>query len=221
MKSTKNPSLELRLRILSAIDYAPGNSIQARIKNVSQRTFKDEQTECIYQFTWRTISTWLYRFKKRGITTLDNKTRSDKNSYRKVQVNELAEAINEIIPGLSKNKVGTIPKITLYRQLMKKNYFQRSQLSQTSFYRMVRENDLLNFDQIKKLRQSFCMQFANELWQADTMYGPSIKQPNGKWRKTFLIAFIDDASRVITHGEFFYNESLPHEVLWVQYRKYD
>jgi len=40
--------------------------------------------------------------------------------------------------------------------------------------------------------------FANELWQADTMYGPSIKQPDGKWRKTFLIAFIDDASRVIT-----------------------
>ena len=207
MKSTKNPSLELRLRVLSAIDYAPGNSIQARIKNVSQRTFKDEQTEYVYQFTWRTISTWLYRFKKRGITTLDNKTRSDKNSYRKVQVNELAEAINEIIPSLSKNKVGTIPKMTLYRQLMKKNYFQRSQLSQTSFYRIVRENDLLDFEQTKKLRQSFCMQFANELWQADTMYGPSIKQADGKWRKTFLIAFIDDASRVITHGEFFYNDN--------------
>ena len=44
-----------------------------------------------------------------------------------VQVNELAEAINEIIPTLSKNKVGTIPKMTLYRQLMQKNYFQRSQ----------------------------------------------------------------------------------------------
>ena len=39
------------------------------------------------------------------------------------------------------------------------------------------------------------------------MYGPSIKQSNGKWRKTFLIAFIDDASRVITHGEFFYRDN--------------
>jgi hypothetical protein len=155
MKSTKNPSLELRLRILSAIDYAPGNSIQARIKSVSQRTFTDEQTQCVYQFTWRTISTWLYRFKKHGITTLDNKTRSDKNTTRKVQVNELAEAINDIIPNLSKNKVGTIPKMTLYRQLMEKNYFQRSQLSQTSFYRMVRGNDLLNVEQTKKLRHSF------------------------------------------------------------------
>lgn len=203
----KKAPLELRLRVISAVDYAPGNSIQARIKSVSQRTFQDEQTGCEYRFTWRTISTWLYRFKARGITTLDNKARSDKNSYRKVQVNELAEAINQIIPTLSKNKVGSIPKLTLYRQLLKKNYFQRSQLSQTSFYRMVKENNLLDFEQTRKLRQSFAMQFSNELWQADTMYGPSIKQPDGKLRKTFLIAFIDDASRVITHGEFFYRDN--------------
>jgi len=210
--SMKKSSLELRLRVLSAIDYAPGNSIQARIKSVASRQFKDEQTGFEYQFTWRTISTWLYRFKRRGITTLDNKTRADKNTYRKVKVNELAEAINDIIPTLSKNKVGTIPKMALYRQLMRKNYFQRSQLSQTSFYRMVRENDLLNFEQTKKLRHSFAMQFSNELWQADTMYGPSIKQADGKWRKTFLIAFIDDASRVITHGEFFYNDNTENMV---------
>lgn len=43
--------------------------------------------------------------------------------------------------------------------------------------------------------------------QERPMYGPAIKQPDGKWRKTFLIAFIDDASRVITHGEFFYRDN--------------
>lgn len=59
----------------------------------------------------------------------------------------------------------------------------------------------------KKLRLSFAMQFANELWQADTMYGPAIVQTDGKYRKTFLIAFIDDASRVITHAEFFYRDN--------------
>ena len=62
------------------------------------------------------------------------------------------------------------------------------------------ENDLLNTETNPKLRRSFAIQFANELWQADTMYSPSIKQPDDQWRKTFLIAFIDDASRVITHG---------------------
>ena len=56
------------------------------------------------------------------------------------------------------------------------------------------------------------MQFVNELWQADTLYGPSIKQADGHWKKTFLIAFIDDASRVVTHAEFFYRDNTENMV---------
>ena len=62
------------------------------------------------------------------------------------------------------------------------------------------------------LRHSFSIRFANELWQTDTMYGPAIQQPDGAWRKTFLIAFIDDASRVIAHGEFFYQDNTANMV---------
>ncbi|MCU7806183.1 MAG: DDE-type integrase/transposase/recombinase [Candidatus Thiodiazotropha sp. (ex Lucinoma borealis)] len=207
MHLKKKPPIELRLRVLSAVDYAPGNTIRERIKQVAGRTFVDAQTGHKYQFTWRTISTWLYRLKKHGLTSLDNKTRADKNGYRKVQLNELAEAIHEVLSTMSPNKSGVIPKSTLYRQLLQKNFFHRSQLSPTTFYRMIRENNLLRTETSKKLRQSFAMQFTNELWQADTMYGPSIKQADGKWRKTFLIAFIDDASRVITHGQFFYRDN--------------
>jgi len=206
-RSRKRAPLELKLRVLSAVDYAPGNSIRARIKQVAGRAFVDPLSGHSYRFTWRTISTWLYRFKKHSVIALDNKTRADKNAYRKVQPNELAEAIHEILPTLSHNKTGLIPKSTLYRRLLDKNFFARSQLSQTSFYRLVRENNLLDNEQCKKLRRSFAMQFANELWQADTMYGPAIAQADGKWRKTFLIAFIDDASRVITHAEFFYRDN--------------
>ena len=206
-KPSRGVSLELRLQVLSAIDYAPGDTIKDRIIAVSKRTFIEPTTDKEYQFTWRTISTWLYRFKKNGITTLDKKTRSDKHAYRKVKVNELAEAINEILPNFSLNKVGKIPKMALYRALLERDYFHRSQLSQTSFYRMVRDNNLLDVEQTKKLRHSFSMQYANELWQADTMYGPMIKQPDGSLKRTFLIAFIDDASRIIAHAEFFYEDN--------------
>lgn len=201
------PPIEIRLRVLSAVDYAPGNTIQARIKSVADRTFTDQNTGLDYQFTWRTISTWLYRFKKRGITSLDNKTRSDKNHYRKIPLDELAEAINEVLPSLAKNKQGILPKSVLYRTLIARHYFQRNQLSVTQFYRMIRDNDLLKSEVTQKLRLSFAMQFSNELWQADTLHGPSILQSNNQWRKTFFIAFIDDASRVITHGEFFYRDN--------------
>ena len=203
----KNPPLDIRLRVLTAIDYAPGHTIRDRIKAVSEQTFTDQRTGLHYQFTWRTISTWLYRYKKDGITTLDNKTRSDKNTSRKVKVAQLAEAIHEVLPHLSQNKVGRIPRSALYRCLLQKNYFTRQQLAPTTFYRFVRDNDLLNQQTTQKLRTAFAMQHANELWQGDTMHGPSIRQSNGQWKKTFFISFIDDASRLITHGEFFYRDN--------------
>jgi transposase InsO family protein len=207
MPTGNRPPVEMRLRVLSAIDYAQGDSIQARIRDVAKRTFVDDLTKSEFKFTPRTISTWLYRFKSSGITSLETKPRSDKNTYRKVQPNELAEAIKDILPRLKANKTGRSVKMSVYRLLLKEGFFTRHQLSQTHFYRLLREHDMLNTEATKKLRQSFAMKYANEMWQADTMYGPTIKQPDGTWKKTFLIAFLDDASRVITHAEFFYQDN--------------
>jgi len=209
---SKVPPLMVRLQVLSAIDYAEGKTQRDRYKAVSQKTFVDQSTGRQYRFTWRTIETWAVRHKKHGIATLDKKTRSDKNTQRKVTSAQLAEAINEVLPSLSLNKVGKTPKSTLYRCLLQRSYFSRQQLSPTSFYRYIRENDLLNTETTEKLRTAFSMRFANELWQGDTMYGPSIQQGNGQWKKTFLIAFIDDASRLITHAEFFYRDNTENMV---------
>ena len=46
------------------------------------------------------------------------------------------------------------------------------------------------------------------MWQCDTLHGPTLTI-DGKKQKVFLIAFIDDASRVITHGEFYFNDNTP------------
>lgn len=205
--SSKVPSLMVRLQVLAAIDYAPGHTIRDRIRAVSQQVFIDPETGYHHQFTWRTIETWRCRYNKHGVTQLDTKTRSDKNTQRKVTLAEVAEAINEVLPTLRANKVGKIPKSTLYRCLLERHYFTRQQLAPSTFRRFVREHDLLNADATETLRTSFAMQYANELWQGDTMHGPSIQQADGVWKKTFLIAFIDDASRLITHAEFFYRDN--------------
>ena len=39
------------------------------------------------------------------------------------------------------------------------------------------------------------------------MFGPYVNLPNGVKRQAKLIAFIDDASRVLCHGEFFFDEN--------------
>ena len=48
------PSFELRLRVLSAVYDAPGNTVRERIKCTAAKTFADVMTGQTYQFTWRT-----------------------------------------------------------------------------------------------------------------------------------------------------------------------
>ena len=46
-------------------------------------------------------------------------------------------------------------------------------IAQTTFYRFIREYGLLApEDKDNKKRLAFSMKYANQLWQADTMFGP-------------------------------------------------
>jgi transposase InsO family protein len=65
----------------------------------------------------------------------------------------------------------------------------------------------------KKLRSasSDCRKFEaehpNDLWQSDVMHGPMI-DVDGRMKKTYLIAIIDDHSRLIPHAFFYLSEGL-------------
>jgi len=202
----KHPSAYLRMRVLGAIDLAPGASIRDRIKAVSNAAFTDEHGNQ-RSFTWRTISTWLYRFKKNGVTAVQTATRSDKGKTRKTSPEQLLEAINQVLPFFRAKP--RYNKSDVYRRCIELGLLRKEQIAWTTFYRLIREHELLKDDpgDNNKLRLAFAMQFANQLWQADTMYGPSITDQHGKPAQTRLVAFLDDASRLCCHGQFFCNEN--------------
>jgi transposase InsO family protein len=56
-------------------------------------------------------------------------------------------------------------------------------------------------------RRRFAFAQAGELWMSDVMHGPSVAVDGRTRRKTYLIAFIDDATRVILHAAFALAES--------------
>jgi transposase InsO family protein len=75
-------------------------------------------------------------------------------------------------------------------------------------YRFLHHNDLMHQPQKKPTdRRKFEAELPNDLWQSDVMHGPKV-QLDGKWRKTYLIAVIDDHSRLICHGQFYLSEKL-------------
>ena len=88
-------------------------------------------------------------------------------------------------------------------------FFARSQIAYNTFSRLVNQYELFKpqNESSNKERQAFAKAHANQLWQGDTMVGPYI-QHNGASVQARLIAFIDDASRVCTHGEFFAQENV-------------
>lgn len=84
----------------------------------------------------------------------------------------------------------------------------RDHVAPNTFRRFVKKYDLLKPESEvpTKKRLAFAKAHANELWQADTMVGPYVKSGGGHVQAR-LIAFVDDASRVCCHGEFFTSEN--------------
>jgi putative transposase len=201
----KRSSPYLKMRVLGAIEHAPGTSIKARIQHVSTMVFKDED-QVPHTFTWRTIQTWYSHYQKHGVTSLHNKQRADKGRLRKVSPEEVAEAIDQALPHFHGKDYNMA---SLYQKCIEMGALRREKVAPNTFRRVVGEYELLKpEDKLKsKKRLAFAKAHANEMWQADTMMGPYIDNGKGKKVQAKLIAFIDDASRVCCHGEFFVSEN--------------
>jgi transposase InsO family protein len=65
--------------------------------------------------------------------------------------------------------------------------------------------------QTGKTYRRFEREHVNSLWQGDGLVGPWLPDPYapGKKRRTHLFAFLDDHSRLVPYGEFFFDEALP------------
>lgn len=79
-------------------------------------------------------------------------------------------------------------------------------LTQSTVYRFLKQNGLMDAKQSGVVdRRKFEATGPNELWQSDVMHGPRVLD-SGKKRKTYLIAIIDDHSRLIPFARFYLSE---------------
>lgn len=199
----KRVSIYLKLRVVGAVDSVAGSTTVSRIKQVAQMTFHDEDG-LPRVFTWRTIQTWVSLYRQGGAEALRNRPRSDKGQHRKVSPEDLREAIEAVLPEFRDSAYN---KMAVYRRCIERGVLSVAECSQTSFFRLVRTYELLKppTETTNKRRLAFSKANSNEMWQLDTMFGPFVT--NGKTKtQAKLIAFIDDASRIIPHGEFFFSE---------------
>ena len=197
------------MRVLGALEYAAGETLKDRYQAVAAMTFKDDDGH-VHQFTWRTIQTWWYWYRENGM--VESPARDDKGTTRKVCPEQLLDAIEKVMPTFRENP-GNIQAI--YRACIEQGHLRREDVAPNTFRRHVKQFELLKGVEgmiagpARKARLAFAKANANEMWQGDTFHGPYIRI-EGKPIKTYLICFIDDASRVIPHGEFYLADSTTH-----------
>lgn len=152
------------------------------------------------RFAADTFKNWYLDYKHGGFDALIPKPRSDRGRPRVLNDTAITR-IHEL-----KEKLPYITGTLIYHKLIEEGVIKQSQTSLATVLRYIRDNDLKRNQLMPEDRRAFEMPFANDCWQADSSHGP-ILTINGIKKKTYLIAFIDDASRLLVHGEFYFNDT--------------
>lgn len=80
-------------------------------------------------------------------------------------------------------------------------------LNPSTVYRFLHRHNLIKPAGQATDRRKFEAELPGDLWQSDVMHGPMVDE-SGKMRKSYLIAFLDDHSRLVPYAHFYLSERL-------------
>ena len=180
---------------------SPGIGAKLQAKAEQEHTIPGTQRTRVAA---ETIRDWLHHYRRGGFDALYPKQRADRGQPRRLppEVAELLVAIKAehstwsvrqvIASALDSGQLPDhlrLPPSTVHRLLSREGLM------------IKRTDEPLGVD-----RRRFAFKFAGELWMSDVMHGPKVSA--GRQRhKTYLIAFIDDATRVIPYAAFAHGEN--------------
>lgn len=188
--------------IVAKLELAPGET-QALIEDAAKKTYKIPYSTRV-QVSTRTVERYLNLYRQGGYEALVPKYLSGKASATRIPIEYLDKAaalkrenprrsILQIIETLEMANVvpeGILKESTVY------DYFRKLGLTRLQ---MQKQN---------KAFQRFAAKNRNQRWQGDTchlLYLPDPKDSQ-KSKKVYLIAWIDDYSRILPHAQCYFEE---------------
>lgn len=154
-----------------------------------------------------TVRKWLAAYRKGGFDSLKPRSRQDQGKPRKIppEAWEKACALRKEAPSRSVRKVIQIMEAH--------SMVKHGQIKPSTLTRHFKETglDRKNLGKDEQVFRRFEAERPNQIWQSDIMYGPYLPNPNDPARKkrTYLVAFIDDFSRLVPDAEFYWDEKFP------------
>ena len=148
-----------------------------------------------------TMRDWLSLYRTGGFDALYPKTRADRGRPRRMPP-ELAELLISLKTEQPARSVKALVQAA-------REHGVDHPLAPSTVHRLLAREGLFDKrpgESVATDRRRFAFRHAGELWMSDVMHGPKVSDGRRR-RKTFLIAFIDDATRVIPFAAFAYAEN--------------
>ena len=147
-----------------------------------------------------TIRDWLKAYRRGSFDALLPKPRADRGQSRSLPP-EVADVLLEIKEGNPKLSV----QLVIREARQRPEVAAELPLPNSTVHRLLARHGLMDKrpgEDSDKDRRRFAFQQAGQLWMSDVMHGPSVLLGDRTRRKSYLIAFIDDATRVIPYAAF-------------------
>ncbi|MCL2105100.1 MAG: DDE-type integrase/transposase/recombinase [Kiritimatiellaeota bacterium] len=155
----------------------------------------------------RTLRRHLENYRKGGIGGLEPAGRPEAGSFKAIPV-DILELACQYRRGLPERRVRSIIKMLEGEGRVEKGSVSRSTLSHNLLALGHSTRQLRSGAGVRAARR-FVRKGRNTLWQSDVKHGPSVPDGKGGTRKTYLASFLDDATRVACHSEFYFNHRFP------------
>ena len=155
-----------------------------------------------FKYNPGTLRKWVDRYRVGGMDALMPQNRSDKGTVKTLS----DECILEIYR--IKEKFPKLSAVQIRARLIEDGYLP-AVVSPRSIQRFIKDNGLKTAagSGIMKDRKAYEEPFFGATWQADTCYFPFIPDDDGKRRRTYLIAAVDDHSRMIVGARLFFEDN--------------
>ena len=154
-----------------------------------------------------TLRHWLKDYRRGGFDALLPKGRADRGRSR-----ALPQAVADALVSLKDEQPGlSIPQ--LIRAVQQSGVAPESlALPPSTVHRLLSRAGLMHkaaaqAETSSQDRRRFAFAHAGQLWMSDVMHGPSVAVPGRGRRKSYLIAFLDDATRVVPYCAFALSEN--------------
>lgn len=151
-----------------------------------------------------TVRDWLRRYEESGssIESLFPLERCDQGKVRCMD-EESEAALITLRKELRAASLPALLRTARQRKILPPDFSASTQ----SIYRLFKRHGLDEPLMARQDMRRFEAELPNDLWQSDCLHGPVVIV-EGKQRKSFGFALIDDHSRLIPHAEFYLRENI-------------